>query len=132
MSISICLARTLVHRARSVTVLLLIVALSAVGPSPASASPQACGAAAAARLVAADGTRLSGNRYGKGTTAVVLAHESRGNSCQWQWYARQLAARGYLALAFEFRNYGDSQRRTGAASDRAPADVVAAVRLVRS
>src|SRR6266536_6209739 len=80
------------------------------------------------RFRAADGTRLVGHRFGRGTTAVVLAHEYRGDVCQWAPYARRLASLGYTAIAFDFRGFGLSQHRTGAALIRYSADVSAAVR----
>jgi len=80
---------------------------------------------------AADGTRLVGHRFGRGTTAVVLAHEYRGDVCQWAPYARRLASLGYTAIAFDFRGFGLSQHRTGAALIRYSADVSAAVRVAR-
>jgi len=70
------------------------------------------------RFRAADGTRLAGARYGRGTTAVVLAHQSNGNVCQWAFYARRLASLGYLAFPFDFRGHGESQFRHYPASRR--------------
>jgi pimeloyl-ACP methyl ester carboxylesterase len=83
------------------------------------------------RFRAADGTRLAGARYGRGTTAVVLAHQSNGNVCQWAFYARRLASLGYLAFPFDFRGHGESQFRHYPASRRLAADVTAAVKTVR-
>ena len=80
---------------------------------------------------AADGTRLVGHRFGHGTRAVVLAHEYRGDVCQWAPYARRLASLGYTAIAFDFRGFGRSQHRTGAALIRYSADVTAAVKVAR-
>jgi pimeloyl-ACP methyl ester carboxylesterase len=56
---------------------------------------------------------------------------SRGTLCQWVPYAQRLARMGYLALPFDFRNYGDSQRRNYAVSRRWAGDIAAAVRAVR-
>jgi pimeloyl-ACP methyl ester carboxylesterase len=82
------------------------------------------------RFVAGDGTKLVGARYGRGATAVVLAHQSDGSLCEWQPYARRLASLGYLALPFDFRNYGESQhRRTGL--QRLGGDVAAAAKKAR-
>ncbi len=83
------------------------------------------------RFKAADGTRLAGHRFGRGTTAVVLAHQSNGNVCQWAPYARRLASLGYLAIAFDFRGHGDSQYRKYPASRRLAGDVSAAVKVAR-
>jgi pimeloyl-ACP methyl ester carboxylesterase len=86
--------------------------------------------AADVRFRASDGTRLAGHRFGKGRVAVVLAHESRGSLCDWVPYAKRLAARGYLALPFDFRGYGESQSG-GARSSRLDLDVEAAAKEAR-
>jgi dienelactone hydrolase len=80
------------------------------------------------RFRAADGARLVGHRFGTEPTAVVLAHETRGSLCSWLQYARRLAALGYTAFPFDYRNYGDSQK--SAASARWGGDIAAAVRAV--
>src|SRR5262249_5741042 len=79
-----------------------------------------------------DHTRLAGRRFGQGTTAIVLAHQSDGELCQWATYAERLARIGYLALAFDFRGYGHSQTRHYPANQRWGGDVAAAVRFVRA
>ena len=58
------------------------------------------------RFRATDGTRLVGHRFGQGQTAVVLAHMTPGDMCQWVTYAKRLAKLGYLALAIDLRNHG--------------------------
>jgi alpha-beta hydrolase superfamily lysophospholipase len=83
---------------------------------------------------AADGTRLVGHRFG-GTrpgarTAVVLAHMSVGDLCQWVPYARRLARQGVFAFPFDLRGHGFSEGRQN--HRRAAADLAAAVRAVRS
>jgi pimeloyl-ACP methyl ester carboxylesterase len=83
------------------------------------------------RFRAADGTRLVGHRFGHGRTAIVLAHQSRGDLCQWLTYGRRLARLGYEAFAFDFRNYGQSQVRSYRPGQAQGVDVAAAVRLVR-
>jgi pimeloyl-ACP methyl ester carboxylesterase len=80
---------------------------------------------------ASDGTRLVGQRFGRGRVAVVLAHENRGWLCDWVPFAKRLAARGYLAFPFDFRGYGESASG-GARSARLDLDVAGAVRAVRS
>jgi pimeloyl-ACP methyl ester carboxylesterase len=84
------------------------------------------------RFRAADKTRLAGFRLGRGTTGVVLAHQSRGDACQWVGYARRLSRLGYLVIAFDFRGYGDSQTRGGRAAGRIAADVAAAAKAARA
>lgn len=81
---------------------------------------------------ATDRTRLIGHRFGRGTTAVVLAHESRSSLCAWIPYARRLASKGYLAFAFDFRNNGLSQEVGYRRSGRFAGDVAAAARYVRA
>jgi alpha-beta hydrolase superfamily lysophospholipase len=81
---------------------------------------------------ASDGTRLIGHRFGRGTTVVVLAHQSRGSLCQWLRYARRLAANGYQAFAFDFRNHGLSQQVGYRRSGRLAGDVAAAAKYVRA
>ena len=80
---------------------------------------------------AADGLRLAGHRFGRGTTAVIFAHEARGGACQWIPHARAFARRGYLTIAFDFRGYGRSQTPKRGAWSRLPADVIAAAKLSR-
>jgi len=82
------------------------------------------------RFRAADGTRLVGHRFGGGRTAVVLAHQSEGDLCQWVSYARRLARLHYSAFVFDLRGHGQSQSG-GSASLRYGGDVAAALTLVR-
>jgi alpha-beta hydrolase superfamily lysophospholipase len=82
---------------------------------------------------AADGTKLVGHRFGGkkpgARTAIVLAHMSVGDLCQWAPYARTLARQGLFAFPFDLRGHGFSEGRQNHA--RAAADVAAAVRAVR-
>ncbi len=59
--------------------------------------------AAAFRFFAADDTRLVGVALGSGPHAVVLAHGSGQDFCEWLPYARELAASGFRALAYNSR-----------------------------
>lgn len=114
-------------------ILALLPALVA-GPalsSEASPTRESCVRSKPIQFRAADGTSLAGARYGRGTTAVVLAHQSNGNVCQWAFYARRLASLGYLAFPFDFRGHGASQWRPYPASRRLAGDVSAAVKAVR-
>src|SRR5918994_6400502 len=81
---------------------------------------------------AADGTKLIGHVFGSGRKAVILGHQSQGSLCEWVTYARRLARLGYTALAIDFRSHGLSQYRTGAAANRLPLDLAAAVKLLRA
>lgn len=77
----------------------------------------------------ADGIRLAGVMLGRGTAGVTLAHQSRGDLCDWLPFARTLAASGYRVLAFDFRGYGESQT---ARNVDFPLDVAAAARALRA
>src|SRR5919204_683483 len=100
--------------------------------APAGVERHACvRKTAELRFRAADRTELAGIRFGRGKTAVVLAHERRGDACQWAFYGRRLAKLGYLAIAFDFGGYGDSRSRNGAAATRYASDVLGAVKAAR-
>lgn len=105
----------------------------AAGSASAEVSRHPCvPRSAEIRFKAADATRLAGYRLGRGRKAVVLAHQVRGDACQWAGYARRLARLGYLVVAFDFRGYGDSQTRSGRAANRLAADVAAAAKAARA
>jgi alpha-beta hydrolase superfamily lysophospholipase len=81
----------------------------------------------------ADGVRLVGHRFG-GTRpgakpAVVLAHMSNGDLCEWLPFARTLAGKGLFVFAFDFRGHGSSEGRP--TYGRLAVDVAAAVKAVR-
>jgi pimeloyl-ACP methyl ester carboxylesterase len=58
-------------------------------------------------LRASDGTRLAAVVLGRGSTGVVLVHGSRGDFCEWMWYARKLA-RSHRVAAIDLRGSGSS------------------------
>jgi pimeloyl-ACP methyl ester carboxylesterase len=124
------------HMPRPVLIAIAIVAAAVAGVTGRASADVArhpcVPKSAEIRFKAADGTRLAGYRLGRGQTAVLLAHQSRGDACQWVGYARRLARQGYLVIAFDFRGYGDSQTRGGRAGQRLAADVAAAARAARS
>lgn len=62
-----------------------------------------------------DGVQLMGKLYGEGEMAVVLAHQGStgANHRDWQFFAELIAGRGFAALAFDFRGYGNSQGQAG-------------------
>jgi len=92
--------------------LLLIAALLSLAASTAGAAPQRgghdCVRGGELFFNAADGTKLVGHRFGRGTTAVILTHQSEGDLCDWLPYAKRLAAKGYFAFPIDFRGYGFS------------------------
>ena len=113
----------------------LLVALLTAATSTAGAAPQraehACVRGGELWFKAADGTKLVGHRFGKGTAAVILGHQSGGDLCEWLPYARRLASTGYFVFAIDFRGHGFSKSRTGPAANRLAADLTAATREVR-
>jgi pimeloyl-ACP methyl ester carboxylesterase len=111
----------------------LVVALTlAPFPAAGNAADGCTPAGGDLHLRAADGTRLLAHRFGSGRTAVVLAHQSDGTLCQWAPYAKRLAARGYTAIVFDFRNVGGSQTVPWTATRRLGGDVAAAVHAARA
>lgn len=117
----------------SMVIAMALAALGVAGTTSADVARHSCvPKSAEIRFRAADGTRLAGYRLGKGRTAVVLAHQSRGDACQWAAYAKRLARLGYLVIAIDFRGYGDSQTRGGRAAGRLAADVAAAAKVARA
>ena len=114
--------------------LLLLAALLAVAASSAGAAPQRaehdCVRGGELFFNAADGTKLVGHRFGKGTTAVILTHQSEGDLCDWLPYAKRLAARGYFVFPIDFRGYGFSDVPT-AGPYRYAQDIAAAAKTLR-
>jgi alpha-beta hydrolase superfamily lysophospholipase len=123
-------------RAAALVALAAAVVLSVGGLGPASARTATPATSCAGRgdvtFRAPDRAHLVGHRFGRGKTAVVLAHQSRASFCQWVSYARRLAARGYTAFVFDFRNNGRSQQVGYGRAGRLAGDVAGAVKYVRS
>jgi pimeloyl-ACP methyl ester carboxylesterase len=114
--------------------LFLLAALLAVAASTAGAAPQRtghdCVRGGELFFNAADGTRLVGHRFGKGTTAVILTHQSEGDLCDWLPYAKRLASKGYFAFPIDFRGYGFSDTPPSG-QYRYAQDIAAAVKTLR-
>ena len=55
-----------------------------------------------------DGILISGRVFGTGKTGVVLGHMYPESQESWWPFAKVLADKGYTALAFDFRGYGES------------------------
>jgi alpha-beta hydrolase superfamily lysophospholipase len=114
--------------------LLLLAALLAFAAAPVGAAPQRvehdCVRGGELFFNAADGTKLVGHRFGKGTTAVILAHQSEGDLCDWLPYAKRLASKGYFAFPIDFRGYGFSDV-PAAGPNRYPQDIAAAAKALR-
>jgi pimeloyl-ACP methyl ester carboxylesterase len=78
-----------------------------------------------------DGVQLAGTLFGSGETAVILAHQGTPGADQTSWhsFAQVLARRGFAALAFDFRGYGQAEGpRDARILDQ---DVAAALRFLR-
>jgi alpha-beta hydrolase superfamily lysophospholipase len=80
---------------------------------------------------ASDKALLNGVAIGNGDTAVVLAHGYPSQLCEWLPYAKTLASRGYLALAFDFRGLGNSKEYFGEQATRHDLDLEAAAEQAR-
>ena len=104
------MARTGLVRALPWAAVVAIICLLLVGcgagatdvPMPSSR------AATEASFSAEDGLELKGRLFGDGATGVVLAHMFPADQSSWWDFAGTLAERGYTALAFDFRGYGES------------------------
>ena len=114
--------------------LLLLAAFLAVAASAAGAAPQRaahdCVRGGELFFNAADGTQLVGHRFGKGTTAVILTHQSEGDLCDWLPYAKRLASKGYFAFPIDFRGYGFSDT-PASGTYRYVQDIAAAAQSLR-
>jgi pimeloyl-ACP methyl ester carboxylesterase len=107
-------------------------ATPAAAPTTAEAKPKAgllCPDKAASGTQVRFGTdgALAGIVFGSGTNAVVLAHQSNGDSCQMLPLAEHLTSRGYRVLVFDFPGYGGSDN-TDQHIDASVVDAVAYLR----
>ena len=55
-----------------------------------------------------DEVEIKGRLFGQGATGVVMAHMYPADQRSWWDFAQVLAEEGYMALAFDFRGYGES------------------------
>jgi pimeloyl-ACP methyl ester carboxylesterase len=108
-----------------------LTAVACGGGGKKAASSNADGPPVAERAVkfrTADGLVLTGRLFGTGRVGVVFAHMIPADASSWYSAARRLAREGYLALAFNFRGYDDSEGAKSTAN--APVDLKAARDLV--
>lgn len=94
------------------------------------------GSAAAQKQVSfptEDGGLIHADVYGKGDTAVVLAHGGRFNKESWAPQAQTLESAGFRVLALDFRGYGKSRGPGDSDPLSAPLhlDVLAAVHYLQ-
>lgn len=85
----------------------------------------------AVSFTARDGTHLAGVLLGRGRVGVVMGHELGASLCNWLPFARALAAHGYRALAFDFRDHGVSDVVPPSRSGSLDEDVLAAAGELR-
>lgn len=78
----------------------------------------------------ADGGTVDADLYGTGTKGVVFAHGAIFNKQSWAPLAKRMAARGFRALAIDFRGYGRSH--AGSDPNALDQDVIAAVRWLHA
>ncbi len=77
-----------------------------------------------------DGLTLSGVIFGKGPTAVILAHMMPTTQSSWKAFAELAAEKGFTVLTFNFRGYGESGgKKDYGLLDK---DVRAAIALLRN
>ena len=96
---------------------------------PAATQPAPVAAPRQVTFQTEDGITLSGTLFGQGQVGVALSHMFPTDQTSWHAFAQTLADTGYLALAYDFRGYGQSggQRRI----DQIDRDVQAAVEFLR-
>jgi pimeloyl-ACP methyl ester carboxylesterase len=88
--------------------LVALLALAAYMVCAGMPSPCRAGEPQAVAFEATDGTPLRGHLFGKGPTGVILAHMYPADQKSWFPLAQKLAEKGYLAMTFDCRGYGES------------------------
>jgi pimeloyl-ACP methyl ester carboxylesterase len=81
------------------------------------------------RFETSDGLTLTGRVFGDGPVAVTLAHMYPADATSWYPAARRIASAGYMALAFNFRGYADSEGET--VISKGPGDIRAAADFLK-
>ena len=77
-----------------------------------------------------DSKTLTGRLFGRARVGVVLAHMYPADARSWYPAAVELARAGYMALAFNFRGYADSEKPVQIV--KAPIDIAGADAFLRS
>jgi alpha-beta hydrolase superfamily lysophospholipase len=52
------------------------------------------------------GRSMAVEKFGNGSTAVILAHQYDASRVQWTFFAKELEQRGYTAYTFDFNGHG--------------------------
>jgi pimeloyl-ACP methyl ester carboxylesterase len=116
----------------AIAALLLATPAFAVARKPPALSERCLTKSERSRAIsfrASDRIVLRGVVLGRGKNGIALGHEYQADLCNWLPFARSLAARGYLVLAFDFRNHGSSKSAPMLRIDR---DMVAAAGALRA
>jgi alpha-beta hydrolase superfamily lysophospholipase len=64
-----------------------------------------------------DGVELKGRVFGGGKTGVVLAHMFPADQSSWWAFAEVLSDKGYMALTFNFRGFGEGTEKSGGSKE---------------
>lgn len=116
---------------RRLLFLFAILSLMQVACGDDEETPAATPAASeAASFDASDGVTLRGHLFGEGDTLVILAHMRPSDQSSWYGFAAELAEKGYSALTFDFRGYGESEGEKELS--KIDLDVEAAVKAMRA
>lgn len=101
-------------------------------PRPPTASPTATPAVEShsVSVVTSDHLKLTGTLYGSGHAAIVFSNQTDTSAANWAPVARAFAARGYLALAYNYRGTHGSQGTFD--TSMLDKDVSAAIAFVRA
>jgi pimeloyl-ACP methyl ester carboxylesterase len=113
-------------------VALIVCALAAATPSgarPTATDPCVEPGETPVQLKASDGARIYGVAVGKGSTGVVLVHQTLSDHCEFMYFARELAGSGLRAIVVDLRDHGRSR---GGVPGRYDRDVAAAVARLRA
>jgi pimeloyl-ACP methyl ester carboxylesterase len=104
----------------------LLVSASACGGGDGASPDQISGVPEReVSFTTSDGVDLTGRVFGKSRAGLVLSHMYPADARSWYGSAKELAAAGYMALAFNFRGYADSDGEKS--PSKAAIDVRAAI-----
>ena len=110
----------------------VLMTLAACGSKPATTPDANASGSVRERAVSfetSDGVRLTGRLFGSSRVGVTLAHMYPADATSWYPFARKLAESGYMALAFNFRGFADSQGQKNI--PKTPIDVAAAKQFLK-
>lgn len=91
-----------------VACVVVLFAVSCSGPNGAGDADTSDVRESTVRFETSDGRTITGRLFGSGRVGVTLGHMFPADATSWYPSARRIASAGYMALAFNFRGYGDS------------------------